>query len=143
MIDKLTIYHLKPLHGAFNTGIFFLLVLQGLLGLKIRTHRKAGAPQAIDAVRKHRSLGPVVAFCASLGFCAGAALAYLDHGQIMKYPRHFFVGLSIVCLLVTTALVSKRITAKTAVLRNLHFGLGIAILILYAVQIFLGLRMIL
>jgi hypothetical protein len=143
MIDKLTIHNLKPLHGAFNMGVFILLVFQALLGLKIRTHRRAAAPLPGDAVRKHRRLGPVIAFCSLAGFCGGMTLAYLDHGQVLRHPFHFSLGLSIVCLLFATTLVSRRIRATTDSLRNLHFCLGIVILVLYAAQILLGLRMLL
>jgi hypothetical protein len=143
MLDKLTIYYLKPLHGAFNTGIFILLLLQALLGLKMRIHRRAAAPPVPEVAKKHRRLGPVITLCSIAGFGGGATLAYLDHGRILAHPLHFSVGLLIVCLMVTTALISRRITVKTASLRNLHFGLGIVILALYTAQMFLGLTMIL
>lgn len=143
MLDKLTIHYLKPLHGAFNTGLFLLLLLQALSGLKIRIHRKAGVPPVPEAVRKHRRLGPVIAAGSLAGFGAGAMLAYLDHGHILRYPLHFLSGFALVCLLLATTLVSRRITARTVSLRNLHLALGIAILVLCAAQMLLGLSMLL
>ena len=49
------------------------------------------------------------------------------------------MGLIITFSLITTYLISKRISGAESPLRTPHFILGIGILVLYLVQVFLGL----
>jgi hypothetical protein len=131
--------YLRILHGSFNAVIMFLFFFQGWLGLTIRRAKRSKAQFPVAAVRRHRRMGPVLAFLGGLGFAVGLALALLDKGRVFIYPLHLLVGLAIVLLLISTFLVSRKIKGLDSPLRTPHFFLGICILLLYVTQSFLGL----
>jgi hypothetical protein len=139
MIDKQIIAYLKPIHGAFNTLVMLLLIYQGWLGLRIRNIRRAGRPPDFKTIKRHRKNGPLFTILGCLGFIAGIIIVYLDEGGIFEYPLHFIMGSVITFSLITTYLISKRISGVESRLRTPHFILGIGILVLYLVQVFLGL----
>jgi len=139
MIDKQIIAYLKLIHGAFNTFVMLLLIYQGWFGLRIRNIRRAGRPPDFKTIKRHRKNGPLFTILGCLGFIAGAIIVYLDEGEIFEYPIHFIMGLVITFSLITTYLISKRISGAESPLRTPHFILGIGILVLYLVQVFLGL----
>jgi hypothetical protein len=134
MSKELTEY-LKLFHGAYNTVIFLLILYQGTLGLRIR---KSAAPP-VSVIRRHRKIGPAAVVLGTAGFLAGMTLAFLDHGRVFKYPLHFLCGLIIVTLLITTFVISKKIRGPEPLWRNRHYTVGICIVLLYALQVFLGL----
>ena len=111
------------------------------MGLKIRKERISGKPPTISIVKRHRRRGPIAAFLGITGFFAGVLIVYLNEGHILEYPLHFILGLSIVALIFTTFIVSKKIRAQDTTFRNPHFVLGIMIICLYCVQVFIGLKM--
>lgn len=111
------------------------------MGLKMRKERIAGQQPTISIVKRHRRMGPIVAFLGITGFFAGVLIVYLNEEHIFKHPLHFITGLSIVALIFTTFIVSKKIRAQDTTLRKPHFIIGIMIICLYCVQAFLGLRM--
>jgi hypothetical protein len=78
-----------------------------------------------------------------LGYVAGAMLIAIDKGHIFEYRVHHGVGLSIVILLATTFLISRKIKGPVSPWRTPHFLLGLAILGAYLVQLFLGLNILL
>jgi hypothetical protein len=139
MIDKQIIAYLKLIHGAFNTLVMLLLIYQGWFGLRIRNMRRAGRPPDFRMIKRHRKNGPFFTILGCLGFIAGIIIVYLDEGSIFEYPLHFIVGLVITFSLITTYLISKRISGAESPLRTPHFILGIGTLVLYLVQVFLGL----
>ena len=139
MIDKEIIASLKLIHGAFNMLVMLLLVYQGWAGLKIRNIRRAGKPPDFKTIKRHRKNGPLFTISGCLGFIAGIIIVYLDEGEIFEYPIHFIAGLIITFSLITTYLISKKISGAESPLRTPHFILGIGILVLYLVQVFLGL----
>jgi hypothetical protein len=139
MIDKQIIAYLKPMHGAFNMLVMLLLIYQGWMGLRIRNIRRAGKPPDFKTIKRHRKNGPIFTILGCLGFIAGAIIVYLDEGEIFEYPLHFIIGLVITFSLITTYLISKRISGAESPLRTPHFILGIGILVLYIVQVFFGL----
>jgi hypothetical protein len=139
MIDKQIIAYLKLIHGAFNTLVLLLLISQGWDGLKIRNIRRAGNPPDFKTIKRHRKNGPLFTILGCLGFIAGAIIVYLDEGEIFEYPIHFITGSVITFLLITTYLISKRISGAESRLRTPHFILGIGVLGIYIFQIFLGL----
>lgn len=136
---KEAIPYLKLLHGAYNACMLALFVYQGVLGLRIR--RSGERPP--DIIRRHRKTGPVAAVLGISGFFAGMIVVYLDAGRIFKYPLHFMNGLLIVSLIVVSYVLSRKIRGPDPVWRNRHFTAGIAILVLYCVQIVLGLGILL
>lgn len=138
-MDKEAIAYLKYLHGLFNFTVMLLLFYHARLGLTIRRERLAKGPFPLNAVKRHRALGPVLTLLGIAGFAAGAALILMDEGKILKYPLHFFVGLIIVGLLISTYALSRRIKGPDSPLRTPHFRLGVAILSSYVIQAFLGL----
>jgi hypothetical protein len=140
MIDKQIIAYLKLIHGAFNTLVLLLLISQGWDGLKIRNIRRAGNPPDFKTIKRHRKNGPLFTILGCLGFIAGAIIVYLDEGEIFEYPIHFITGSVITFLLITTYLISKRISGAESRLRTPHFILGIGVLGIYLFQIFLGLE---
>jgi hypothetical protein len=139
MIDKEITAYLKLIHGAFNALVMLLLIYQGWAGLNIRKIRRAGRPPDFRMIKRHRKNGPFFTILGCLGFIAGIIIVYLDEGKIFEYPLHFIIGLVITFSLITTYLISKRISGAESPLRTPHFILGIGVLVLYLVQIFLGL----
>ena len=139
MIDKQIIAYLKLIHGAFNALVMLLLIYQGWFGLRIRNIRRAGRPPDFKTIKRHRKNGPLFTILGCLGFIAGIIIVYLDEGGIFEYPLHFIMGSVITFSLITTYLISKRISGVESRLRTPHFILGIGTLVLYLVQVFLGL----
>jgi cytochrome bd-type quinol oxidase subunit 2 len=133
------IEYLKLFHGAYNTVIMAVIVYQGTLGLRIR--RSESLPSHI--IKRHRKNGPFIVVLGITGFIAGMTIAFLDHGRILKYPLHFINGLIIVSLLLTTYFISRRIKGPEKFWRNRHYAVGIVIVLLYFVQLFLGLGVLL
>ena len=131
------IEYLKIIHGSFNTLVLLLFLYQGILGLRIR---KSGRN---DYIKKHRQIGPVAALLGISGFFAGMTVVYLDAGKILKYPLHFMTGLIIASLIITTYLISRKIKGQDKYWRNRHYAVGILIILLYFVQAFLGLGVLL
>ena len=72
------------------------------------------------------------------GFAAGLTLVILDTGKIFQYPAHLFVGVAILLLLFLTYRLSRKLAGPDDPQRDLHFQLGIAILVLYLVNVALG-----
>jgi hypothetical protein len=141
MLDKALIADLSLAHGSYNTIMILLFLYQGSLGLRIRREIKKGNKPPMNTIKRHRQIGPVLAPLGVLGFLAGAALAVVDYGGLLKNTLHFLVGLLLACSIITTYFVSKQIRGPESPARNLHFRLGIFILCLYPIQVFLGLRM--
>ena len=96
-----------------------------------------------DVVRRHRKTGPVFAIWGSLGFAAGIIMVLLDKGRVLEYPLHFIMGLAIVLTICGAVLVSRRIKGPDPKFRNIHFGLGLLLLVLYVFQVLLGLGILL
>ncbi len=132
--------YLKYVHGSYNAVIMILLFYQAALGLRIRRARRKKAPFPMPAVRRHRRNGPLLMKLGVFGFISGLALVLIDTGRLFEFPLHLFTGLSIVVLLVSTYLISRKIKGPASPLRTPHFILGICILSLYVFQSFLGLR---
>jgi len=138
-MNKELISYLRLLHGAFNALVFSLVLYQGVLGFRIRRSEK----KPVQVVRRHRRLGPFLPILGGLGFLAGIIIVFLDSGRVFKFPLHFAAGLTIVILLMTTFIISKKIKGPEPYWRNRHFFLGILIILFYLVQIILGLGMLL
>ena len=134
---------LAPLHGLFNAAVAGLVFFQAFLGLKIRRARRSGAAFPVAAVKRHRKIGPFPPWLAGLGFAAGLFLILLDHRRLLAFPDHFFLGLSIVLLLVIQRRLGLRILGRDSVYRKPHFLLGLLILMVYAAQISIGLSVLL
>lgn len=100
-LDRETISYLRILHGLYNTTVMLMFFYQGYLGLKIRKDRKRNNLLTLNVVKRHRRLGPFLAFLGVAGFLAGLTLVYLDYRDILKYPIHLLVGLAIVSLIST------------------------------------------
>jgi uncharacterized protein DUF4079 len=135
--------YLKLLHGTYNTLMMALFIRQGWLGFTIRRARRGGMPLPLMAVRRHRQRGPILAAMAFVGFLAGATLSYVDNGHILRYPVHFAGGATLMLAIGATYLVSRQIKGGASRWRTVHFGIGIAILILYPLQVLLGLGVLL
>lgn len=138
-MSKELISYLRLLHGAYNTIVISLFIYQGILGLRIRKSEK----KPFHMIRRHRKIGPVIAVMGIAGFIAGMTVALLEWGHISKYPLHFITGLTIVSLIITTYIISRKIKGPDPYWRNRHYALGILIICLYAVQAFLGLGILL
>jgi len=138
-MSKELIEYLKLFHGAYNTVIMLLIVYQGSLGLRIR--KSVNLPVYI--IRRHRKIGPIAVLLGMTGFIAGMTIVFLDHGRIFKYTLHFVCGLMIVTLLITTFIISRKIKGPEQYWRNRHYAIGILIVLLYIVQVLLGLGVLL
>ncbi len=142
-LDRETISYLRILHGLYNTTVMVMFFYQGCLGLKIRKDRKRNNLLTLHIVKRHRRFGPFLALFGVAGFFAGLTLVYIDYGDIMKYPIHLLVGLAIVSLVSITFIISRKIKGLDSPWRTPHFRIGIVILVLYCIQIFLGLGILL
>lgn len=138
-MNKEVVSYLKLMHGLFNTGMFFLFVYQATLGLRIRR----STARNMQTVRRHRRVGPVAAVLGASGFGAGMAVVYLDAGHVLKYPLHFFTGLAIVSAISTAWFISRKIKGPEPYWRNRHAASGLLILLLYCIQVVLGLSILL
>jgi hypothetical protein len=130
---------LAPVHGLFNALVGVLLFYQGWLGLKIRRARRTGGAFPVAAVKRHRKNGPGLPYLAAFGFAAGLVLIMLDHRRLLAFPAHFFLGLSIVVLLLLMRRLGARIKGPLSPIRTPHFVLGLGLLVIYVVQAMLGL----
>lgn len=142
LIDKQLLAYLRLVHGTFNTIVFALIVYQGLLGYRIRKARLTRIPPGVIN-RRHRKNGPVLVVLGIAGFFAGVVLVYLDQGHLLKYPVHFINGALISMALFCMFRISKRIKAADTQWRTVHYRLGIVTLMLYVIQIYLGLDILL
>ncbi len=134
---------LKLLHGSYNLVMMVLFIRQGIDGIRIRQERTAGRAPLFEAIKRHRRAGPVLALLGSLGFIAGVCVTFIDHGHLLHYPRHLITGAVLILLLGATYLISRKIKGPAQPWRLAHFITGIAILVLYLVQLYLGLDILL
>lgn len=143
LIDQGLLVNLRLVHGSYNSCMLLLFICHGWLGLSIRQARLQHAALPMQAVRRHRRLGPILASMGGLGFMTGLTLVLLDRGSVLAFPLHLLVGVVLVTLLAATYLVSRKIRGADPAWRALHFALGIAILCVYLVEVFLGLGILL
>jgi hypothetical protein len=144
LISKELLTPLRLAHGLFNFTLMLLFFYTARFGLLIRRARRQGTPRPATPIRLHRKLGPILASLGAMGFGAGITLVLIDTGNILKYPAHLLVGTILITLLLTTFLVSRKITGPEASLsREVHFRLGLSILALYLLEVLLGLGVLL
>ncbi|MDD3619723.1 MAG: DUF4079 domain-containing protein [Desulfobulbaceae bacterium] len=143
MIPQSLIPFLQLGHGLFHLGLFAAFVYQGRLGWSIRRRRLGGQGADFSVVRLHRTLGPILAVLLPIGYLAGLILSYLHHNIWTKYPLHLASGSLLVAAVAATWLISRRIRGAALPWRTAHFILGLAILILFLWQIYLGLNVLL
>ena len=143
MIDKVLIDYLKILHGSYNTIIAVLFLYHGSLGWKIRRERKAAGRRDFEVVKRHRTRGPYFALLGVLGYLAGLIIVYLDKGHVLEYPRHMLVGSSLALFIIATFIISRKIKGLESSWRTPHFIMGLVILLLYIIQILIGLSVLL
>lgn len=139
MIESADIRIVRLVHGSFNFLVVLLFFIQGMLGLKIRKARRAGAASPSAALRRHRKAGPVLAVLGTAGFFAGLGIGIFSDGGVLEYPLHLGVGVSIVVLITSLFFVSRKIRSGESPWRQRHFVLGLCLLVLYVVQVLLGL----
>lgn len=143
MINRAYIGYLRLLHGSFNIIIALLFVYQGSFGWRIRKARKVGGERNPKVIKRHRKQGPVLAVLGVAGYFAGVGLMCIDKGHLFEYPLHMVVGSGIALLLIATFIISRKIKAPESSWRTLHFIIGFFILLLYIIQIYLGLDILL
>jgi hypothetical protein len=143
MINREFIAYFKVAHGFFNLCMMSLFCYQGWMGFLIRQARTSGAPAPLDAVRRHRKAGPWFALWGVMGYVAGIIMMLLDKGRVFEYPLHFLTGSLIAAVIMSLHVVSRRIRGADSSYRNIHFGLGLLLLVLYVIQVLLGLSILL
>jgi len=126
--------YLHPLAGVAQIA---LAAWQASLGLRARAGR-VGA----DAARgRHAALGPWLLATFVLNWIAGLASVRWGRQDIAEAAtRHLAVGSTIVVVLATAAILSRRVPFDPRA-RAIHPLLGGAALLLCAVQVFLGLQL--
>lgn len=145
---KTNLKNLAPIFRYFHAGLQTLVIgffyYQGLLGFRIRAHRKRGE-LAPGAMKTHRRNGPRLALLVTFGYFLGLfTTTYLSGERFFEHGPHFLNGSFLVLLVSTQYLVSKRIKGrKDSVWRNFHLGNGIFILFILLIQFALGLRLLL
>jgi len=130
------------MHGSFNALVIIFFFYQGWLGWKIRQARVGNDSVFSLFAKRHRKLGPVLALSGIVGFLIGAAIVYVRNGQFLKHPVHFFVGFTLVFMIIATLSVSRKIKGARPPWRTVHATFGAVTLCLYLVQAYLGLSMI-
>jgi hypothetical protein len=130
-------------HGVFNGALFVGFISQGVLGWRNRRRRLAGTPPDFTLVKKHRSRGPFLAALAPAGYLAGLLTAFLHRGMVVTAPAHLACGTLLVALVGAALLVSRKIRGPQSPWRTPHFLLGIAVVVVFAIQVFLGLDVLL
>lgn len=93
---------------------------------------------ASSLIKKHRTAGPVLALFGLFGFISGIVMVLVHFGTLFKYPPHLAVGTALALCIVATYSISRRIRVRLPEGRTLHFALGLGTLILYVVQVFIG-----
>ncbi|KKL99687.1 hypothetical protein LCGC14_1811940 [marine sediment metagenome] len=134
--------YLRYVHGAFNLTVALFVFYQFRLGRGMRLKRLAGETDP-QMVKKHMRLGPYAVAGGILGFTAGTTLIILDKGRVLAYPVHFVFGGLIALGLVYTFMLSRKMVAGDPSKRTLHGRVGMALVALYAVQVLLGLGILL
>lgn len=134
---------LQIAHALFGCALFLALVVQGLLGRRIRSRRLAGAPQDFGAVKRHRALGPILASLAPVAFLAGLITVRIHKGLWVNFPGHLAVGGVVLALAAATALASRGIRGAGSPWRARHRALGALLLCVFLVQVVLGLGILL
>ena len=130
--------YLKLFHGTYNAIIMILVVYQGMLGMTIRKSKAAPLP----IIKRHRKIGPIAVVLGTIGLFTGMLVIYFDFGRILKFPFHFITGLMITSALIASYFISNKIKGPEKLWRNRHFALGKLIIVLYVVQVLLGIRMV-
>jgi hypothetical protein len=143
LVSRELIANLKLVHGLFNLTMALLFCYHGRNGFLIRRARNGKGPLQLQAIKRHRKMGPLLALLGAAGFSAGLILVMVDTGNVLSYPPHLFVGTAIVTLLLITYRVSLKIAGPSHPERDLHYRLGIAILALYLVNVVLGIGVLL
>ena len=143
MISRQILADLRLSHGLYNIIIALLFFYQGWLGLTIRRQRKTGKPSRITTAKRHRKLGPVIAILSVMGLFTGIILILIDKGNILEYPLHLSVGVTLVLFILVSYSISKKIKGRDSPYRKPHLIVGISILSLYLLQLFLGLGVLL
>ncbi len=124
-------------HCIYNILNAISFLYQGYMGYMIRKNRLAGKPD-FSIVKKHRRFGPILIAEFFLGFLLGILVVYTAYGDLIVYNLHFLIALTLLLGILAAFFVSRKITLKTGLLRNVHAALGAGVLILYIFQIFLG-----
>jgi len=127
----------KIAHSAFNSLLALAFAYQARVGLSIRRGRKSGQPRPA-VVGRHRKLGILLVLMSVVGYGFGLTLVIIDKGHVLEYPLHFTVGSLIVLAVLGQFAVSKKIKGRDSSFRTPHLILGVGILCLYALQILLG-----
>jgi hypothetical protein len=143
MVSDSVVSTLQLAHVFINGALFLALVYQGRLGWRIRRRRVAGVLQDFSVVKRHRTLGPILATLLPMGYLAGLITVYLHKGIWVRYPGHLAVGTILLVVVCSTYLVSKRIRGAQSPWRTPHFALGLLLLCTFLVQIYLGLNVLL
>ncbi len=143
MIDKAYVDYLKILHGSYNAVIALLFAYHGSFGLRIRKERRAGDKRDFQVIKRHRTAGPILFSLGILGYFAGLIIVYLDKGHLLEYPLHMAAGSCLALLIVTSYITSRKIKGPDSPWRTPHFMIGLVILLLYVIQIFMGLNILL
>ena len=143
MIDRAYVDYLKILHGSYNMVVALLFIYHGSLGWRIRKERKAGGKRDFMVIKRHRTKGPFFTLLGIVGYFSGAVLVYIDKGHLLEYPSHIIGGSFLALFIITTFIISRRIRGPESLWRTPHFIIGLAVLLLYIVQIFIGLNILL
>lgn len=140
LIDKEIISYLQLAHGAWNLVVMLLFWQQAWLGLKIRKARRVpGGALPFPVIRRHRKSGPVFAGMALFGYLFGIVIVVLHEGHLFKHPAHFLTGTALMAIIISSIMFSRKIQGQQSPYRTAHFVAGIFLLVLYPVQILLGL----
>jgi len=140
MVSDRVVSTLQLVHVFFNSTLFFALVYQGRLGWRIRRRRVAGVLQDFSVVKRHRTLGPILATLLPMGYLAGLITVYLHKGLWVRFPGHLAGGTVLLVVVFSIFMVSKRIRGAQSPWRTPHFALGLLLLCTFLVQIYLGLN---
>jgi hypothetical protein len=106
----------------------------------MRKNRMDAIPPDVGTAKAHRRLGPVLSLLGFTGFLSGLAVAYIHHIPLFTFALHLAAGLVISVLILVTYLFSRMIKSTDSSWRRVHFVAGVALICLYFIQAYLGVR---
>lgn len=139
LIDKELLSVLQSSHATFNVVVMLLFWHQAWMGMKIRkARRQAGGALPFTLIRRHRKAGPVYAALALFGYLFGIVIVVLHKGRLLEHPAHFFTGTILIAVIMVSIVLSRRIQGQQSPYRTAHFIAGLFLLVLYLLQVLLG-----
>ena len=130
------------IHPTVMWLLLAIAIYISYLGIKIRQGRTATGEVKKEIIRgryniKHYQIASLLLAFLTINAFLAMAVTYINTGKIF-FGSHLIAGLVIVNLIVISASLSPFMQRGSIWARNIHFALGMSILILFGWQAFTG-----